>query len=195
MSTVKNNLPAQRIMTLARSEMPLWHANEIGVAWNISNANTLRTTLKRYHGNGLLYRLYRGFYSTVPASKLDSWLLGARALHTYSYVSTETVLFKDGIINQLPNAVTLVSSISRRFAVAGQRFVARKMRDDYLFNDAGITVDGYVRVATTERAVADMLYYNPRASIDGAKLVDWNAVHDLSEEIGYSIDTPTKAQC
>ena len=179
MSTLKNNLPAQRMMILAQSGMPLWHAKEIGVAWNITNPNTLRTTLKRYNAHNLLYRLYRGFYSTVPIEKLDSWLIGIRALHTFSYISTETILFNEGIINQPPCAITIISSVSRKFTIASQVFLSRKMRDDLLYNDSGIIIKENVKMATPERAVADMLYYNPRKTFDAPELIDWEKVKKL----------------
>ena len=176
MSTLKNNLPAQRMMILAQTGMTLWHAKEIGVAWNITNSNTLRTTLKRYNAHKLLYRLYRGFYSTVPIEKLDSWLIGIRALHTYSYISTETILFNEGIINQPPSATTIISSVSRKFKIANNFFLSRKMCEDFLYNNSGIITKNNIKIATLERAVADMLYYNPRKTFDSPELINWKKV-------------------
>lgn len=180
MSTLKNNLPAQRMMILAQSGMPLWHAREIGVAWNITNSNTLRTTLKRYNAHNLLFRLYRGFYSTVPIEKLDPWLVGIRALHTYSYISMETILFNEGIINQPPNATTIISSVSRKFNVMKHYFLSRKMRADFLYNNSGIITKNNIKMATPERAVADMLYYNPQKTFDAPELINWKKVKKIS---------------
>ena len=179
MSTLRNNLPAQRMMILARSGMPLWHANEIGIAWNISNQNTLRTTLKRYNANKLLFRLHRGFYSTIPIEKIDPWLLGVRSLRTYSYISVETILFKAGIINQPPEVITLISSVSKRFSIAGRSFLVRKMRDENLYNKIGIIKKNDINIATPERAVADILYYNPQKTFDAPNLINWKKVKKI----------------
>jgi predicted transcriptional regulator of viral defense system len=179
MSTLKNNLPAQRMMILARSGMPLWHTREIGIAWNISNPNTLRTTLKRYNANKLLYRLYRGFYSTIPIEKLDPWLIGVRALQTYSYISIETILFKYGIINQPPSGITLISSVSKHFSIATHTFLVRKMRAGNLYNNIGIIKENNINIATPERAVADMLYYNPQKTFDTPNLINWSKVKKI----------------
>ncbi len=189
MSTLKNNLPAQRMMILARSGMTLWHAKEIGVAWNITNSNTLRTTLKRYNSHNLLYRLYRGFYSTVPIEKLDSWLIGIRALHTYSYISTETILFNEGIINQLPSATTIISSVSRKFKIANNVFLSRKMRNNFLYNNSGIITTNNIKMATPERAIADMLYYNPRKIFDSPELINWKKVKKITSNFKLQISS------
>ncbi len=183
MSTLKNNLPAQRIAILAHSGMPLWHSGEIGAAWNITNPNTLRTTLKRYNANKLLYRLHRGFYSTIPLEKLDLWLIGVRALQTYSYVSTETVLFNEGIINQPPGAITIISSVSKRFAINNNDFLVRKMRDDILYNASGIVIKDNIKIAEPERAVSDMLYYNPKKTFDAPGLINWDKVKEINSSL------------
>ena len=40
-------------------------------------------------------------------------------------------------------------------------------------------------VATTERAVADMLYYNPKYHFDFSDSIDFEKVKHIQKEIGY----------
>ncbi len=187
---------SDRIAILARQNYPIFHTKDLARLWNIKNTNTLYTTLKRYTGRGLLFRIYKGLYSLLPIEKLDPLLLGVKALHSYAYVSTETVLAKEGIINQIIYNYTLISSHSRHFQIGPHEFKSRKLKDEYLYNSAGIFEEDGVLKATLERAVADLLYFNPKAYFDGMKMVDFDKVRHLQEEIGYPVtpvshaDTP-----
>lgn len=193
MSTEKKNAISDkseylnRFAQLAKVGGFVFHAGDLANLWQIQNSNTLYTTLKRYTKKGLLFRVYKGLYSLKPAGELDPLLLGLKALHTYAYVSAETVLVRAGIIQQKIDFFTLISSRSRRFSVAGNNYYARKLKDSFLYQPAGIVEEGGVKKATVERAVADLLYFNPKAHLDGAasKMIDWKKVKKIQKEIGY----------
>lgn len=182
---------SQRFQQLAAMGEMVFHAADLAVLWQISDKNTLHTTLKRYAQQKLLYRLWSGMYALKPADQLDPLVLGLKAMHTYAYISTETVLFRAGIISQRPTAITVISSISRRFTLAGTEYLCRKLADQYLFQSAGIIESNGQREASAERAVADCLYYNPNAYFDGS--VNWKKVRQLQHAIGYPL-TPNRYQ-
>jgi len=69
-----------------------------------------------------------------------------------------------------------VDSISFRF---------RKLKDEYLYNPVGIINQSGNFVATTERAVADMLYFNPRYHFDFPENIDFEKVKRIQEDVGY----------
>ncbi|MFA6171360.1 MAG: hypothetical protein WCW77_04385 [Patescibacteria group bacterium] len=185
MSTVKINVKQNRFALLARLNEEIFHIDDLQNLWNIREKNTLHTTLKRYVDQELLYRIYRGFYSLKPLDKIDPYLLGIKALHGYGYVSTETILAKEGIISQNLDKITLISSQSRRFSLAGRNYYSRKLDDKFLFNPAGLLEKAGVKSAALERAVADLLYFNPRFHFDGKIMIDWKKVKNLQKEIGY----------
>ena len=191
MSTVKNGIKEKkgsykdRFAKLASLGLVVFHTKDLANLWQITNSNTLHTTLKRYTKEGLLIRIYRGLYSLRPISQIDPTLLGMKALHKYAYVSTETILFKAGIINQSINQVTLVSSVSRKFSIGENNYFVRKLADRFLYQDVGIFEDSGIKKATTERAVADLLYFNSKAYFDNEKLIDWKKVKQLQKQIGY----------
>jgi hypothetical protein len=106
-------------------------------------------------------------------------------------VSTETILFNSGLNAQRPTAVTLISPISRRFTLAGREYLCRKLADSYLYQDEGIIERNGVRIASPERAAADLLYYNPQAYFDG--LLNWQEVRRIQETVGYPL-TPQRYQ-
>lgn len=177
----------QRLAKIIKLGQIVFHVDDLANLWQINNANTLRTTVKRYAQTGLLFRIYRGFYSLKPISRLDPLLLGVKALHEFSYVSAETVLERAGIISQSRNVITLVSSKSKQFSIGDYQYRSRKLADQYLFNPAGVAEVNGVKVANISRAVADLLYFNPRAHFDAEKLINWRQVKKTQLNVGYAL--------
>ncbi len=174
-----------KISLLLKDGRDLYHTQDLMVLWNVSNENTLYTSIKRYKQKGVLYPVYKGFYAVKPVEEIDSYLIGARALRRYGYLSTESVLSEDGIIMQELRQITFVSDFSKRFEVNNRSFVVRKMKDYFLNNKEGVFLKDGVWRATTERAVADLLYFNPSYHLDGASVIDWAKVSSIQKKIGY----------
>lgn len=182
---------SRRFQQLAAMGEVVFHSSDLATLWKIMNKNTLYTTLKRYAQQGLLYRIWHGMYAIKPVNKVDPLLLGIKALHAYAYVSCETILFRAGIVNQRPAAITLISSISRRFVLAEKEYSCRKLADMHLYQSEGINENNGVREATPERAVADLLYYNARVHFDAP--VNWEEVRRIQKTVGYPL-TPERYQ-
>lgn len=198
MSTAKNdkilNKPAarsERFAQIAKLGEIIFHAQDLANLWQIKSKNTLYTALKRYAQKGLLFRVYKGLYSIKPVDEIDSRLLGVKALHSPAYVSCETILAQAGIINQNIGNITLISSKSKKFSVAGYVFYSRKLQDKYLQQTAGIILEDRIRAATVERAAADLLYFNPRYFFDNEKQINWREVKKIQKLIGYPL-TPKR---
>lgn len=191
MSTAKKTLKKGRSKTLRRFAQlasmgeVVFHTSDLAILWQITDKNTLYTTLKRYVKQGLLYRIWRGMYSLKPVEQLDPLFVGVKALHRYAYISMETVLFQSGIINQYPHAVALISSVSRGFTIGGQVYVCRKLADQYLYETAGISERNGVLLANAERAIADRLYFNPKAYFDSP--INWKKVRQIQKAVGYPL--------
>ena len=122
-------------------------------------------------------------YSLLPISEIDPWLLGIKALHRFGYVSTETILSKYGVTNQLSSKITLVGEKSLKFKVAGHDYICRKLNDKFLHHTAGIIGINGIRQASLERAVADMLYFNPKFHFDNKKLINFKKVNELRKKV------------
>ncbi|MFQ5434335.1 MAG: hypothetical protein ACE5FD_05610 [Anaerolineae bacterium] len=174
-----------RITQLLQQPRTLFHTQDLAILWGIENKNTLHTTISRYVKSGVLNRIHKGFYSTVPLDEIDPIELGISYLHVFSYLSCETVLFEHGIINQPPNYITLVSSKSTKFTIQQNRYLVRQMKAEYLYNPAGITRIARYLVASVERAVADISYFNPHYHFDAPNLVDWDGVALIQKRIDY----------
>lgn len=185
----------KRFSILAKSGEVIFHTRDLANLWGIRNNNTIYTILKRYSKKGLLVRIHNGLYSLKPIKDLNIWLLGLKILHRYAYISTETILSHEGIIQQHINHITLVSSVSRKFSPHGIHYYSRKLDDKFLYNPIGIKEDNGIRQATVERAIADSLYFNSKMYFDAemSKIIDWGKVREIQSMVGYPL-TPKRYQ-
>ena len=187
MCTDNTNATQRRFVEIARLREVIFHVSDLANLWNINNSNTLYTTLKRYSQAGLIHRIQKGMYSLIPIDDLDPLLLGIKAMHKYAYISTETVLFREGIINQKPRSVTIISSESKKFIINSNTYISRQLNDRYLFNPEGIRKSNKILTASVERAAADLLYFNAKTYFDAANLINWERVSEIQKALGYTI--------
>jgi hypothetical protein len=187
MCTEISNVLQGRFVQLARMGEVIFHTSDLANLWGIRKPNTLYTTLKRYVKSGLIYRIQKGMYSLLPVEELDPILLGVKTIHKYAYVSTETVLFNEGIINQRPRSITIVSSLSMKFKIHDTLFISRQLNDAYLFNSEGVLKNGHILTASVERAAADLLYFNPKTYFDNHELIHWEKVIEIQDCLGQKI--------
>ncbi|RJQ32446.1 hypothetical protein C4572_00905 [Candidatus Parcubacteria bacterium] len=181
-----------RIAEIASRGEVVFHSGDLANLWGIQNKSTLNKTLLRYAARKFIYRIYKGLYALKKIEDIDPFFLGIKAIHGPAYVSCESALYEFGILNQPPKEITLVSSFSRHFKVDGYKYRSRKMKDDFLYNDIGIEVRNGIRIASVARAVADMLYFNPRKYFDAwnSGLIDRKEVKNIIDAMGYKIKLP-----
>lgn len=175
-----------RISELIGLGRKLFHTNDLAVLWGIGDKHNLYMTISRYINRGILFPIYKGLYSTVPVSDLDPLDLGKAIIHRYTYLSTESVLARTGVIAQAIYAYTFVADISKKVTVGAKSYLFRQLKAEYLHHPGGITVQDGVFVASPERAAADMLYFNPRYYFDSSSSLDMGKVGSLQKEIGYT---------
>lgn len=175
----------QKLDILLKQPKKLFHTKDLELLWNITNKNTLYSTINRYLKKGYLIQLHRGFYSCVEPSNINAIELGASAIHEYCYLSTESVLAKGGVIFQSVPHFTFCSSKNKKIILAGQSFISRQLKDRFLFQSAGIINQQNYSEASLERAVADMLYFNPKYYFDLKTAIDWKKVKAIQKEVGY----------
>ncbi len=173
------NIKQNRFLSIARLGLQVFHIDDLARIWGINNRNTLSTSLKRYVEKGLIYRLYRGLYSIKPVVELDPLPLGAQALNSYCYLSGETILAKHGVIFQQLDCFTFMGEKTKRFKIGHYKYCCRQLKDGFLYNDIGIDKTGKLNLATLERAVADILYFNPTYHFDNPNAINWAEVNRI----------------
>jgi predicted transcriptional regulator of viral defense system len=155
-----------KLNLLLRSGQSLFHTQDLALLWRIENRNTLYTTIKRYVKNGTLIQITKGLYSKIPIAEVNKYAIGTALIHRFCYVSCETVLAQEGVINQSIPSITFVSSVSLKIEFNRTLYVYRKSKPEILLNSDGVErKDGYF-IASRERAISDMLYFNPKYYLD-----------------------------
>lgn len=149
-----------------RSDRDFFHTQDLALLWSIENRNTLYTTIKRYVEKGVLIPVVKGLYSVKPIDQIDAYVLGSTLIHKYCYVSCETVLADTGVINQDIIPITFVSSISLKVKVGNMEYLYRQVKPEILFDPHGVEKKNGYFIATKDRAIRDMLYFNPKYYLD-----------------------------
>ena len=183
---VQQNIKKDKLNLLLKSPQNLFHSQDLAILWGVNNRNTLYTTVQRYIKKGILIRIQKGLYSKVPLDQLNSAKIGLSFLHSFAYLSTESVLAQSGIISQSIPYITLISNRSRRFSVGNSLYISRQMKDKFLFNDTGIIEKDGIKQASLERAIADLLYYRPTYHFDAPHLIDRQKVKEIQKAIGFN---------
>lgn len=173
------NIKQNRFLSIAKLKSSVFHVSDLNRIWGIDNRQTLLIGLKRYVDSGLIHRIHRGLYSIEPISKLDPVLLGAQVINSYCYLSAETILAKHGIIFQQVHYFTFISDQSKRFKIGDNNYHCRQLKKDFLYNDMGVNKTGKFNFATLERAVADVLYFNPKYHFDNPDKINWPKVKNI----------------
>lgn len=173
-----------RINQLYRTGKRLFTSGDLMLIWQTDNPNSLYTTIKRYVQKGFLFRIYKGLFSIVPLTELNKYELGAKLSGGYSYLSVESILVEAGIIFQNSGQITFAAESAKKLELLGYFYRFRRLQDAYLFNPAGIINKTTHFQASPERALADYLYFNPKAVIDN-KLIDYKKLRQIQKEIGY----------
>ncbi len=174
-----------RIDILLKQNRQLFHTSDLSLLWNITNKNTLYTTIKRYIQKEILIPIHKGFYATIPLNQIHPYKILQGYLHRYCYISCETILFQHGAIFQKGNYITAISDISKKFTIGDDSFLVRKLKDNYLYHDHGVDNIEGMAVASLERAVADILYFSPHYHFDNRKIINWKKVKAIQKEVGY----------
>ena len=174
-----------RITQLNLANRRVFHTNDLAVLWDLKDRHHLYTTISRYLNRGILFHVHKGLYAIVPISDLDPLEIGTAIIHRFAYLSTETVLAQAGIISQAVYDITFITSQSKRVNIGNWSFRYRQLKDAFLYNPTGITKQPHGFSAIPERAVADILYYNPRYHFDSPDLVDFDLVRSIQQEVGF----------
>lgn len=177
-----------KLNSLLKSGKKLFHTQNLALLWGIENRNTLRVTISRYIKRGFLIKVFRGFYSLTELKNIPKEILGSKIINRYCYLSCQTIFEWHGVINQVIYPMVFITSVSKTvFLNDDFYFIYKQLKPEFLNNHEGVeNKEGY-NIATLERAVADILYFNPRFYFDSPSLIDWDRVRDIQKKVGYKV--------
>lgn len=166
------------IAAIYKSTSTVFTPQELAGIWGISNYDYLKTKIQYYIKKGYLCRICRGLYAKDKNS--FDLLEAGNKLRTPSYVSFETVLFRESVVFQKYSSVFLASYFTKTIRNSAGEFVYRKIRDEILFCKEGILTEGVYCVASKERAFLDVVYLFKNYSFDNLRPIDWKKVDALA---------------
>ena len=171
---------------LLQSNQRIFSTSDLALLWNVINRHTLLITIQRYIDRNILFRLYKGLYSTLPIRQLNKYEIACATGGPFSYISAETILCQKGILMQDIRKITLFGKKKKELIIGDNTYLCRYLNSKYLLNRAGIDDKKGYSVASTERALADILHINPKFYIDNKLSIDMEKVEILNKEIGYN---------
>ncbi|PIS22075.1 hypothetical protein COT50_03975 [candidate division WWE3 bacterium CG08_land_8_20_14_0_20_41_10] len=150
--------------------------NDLALIWGVGSRAILLNKVNYWSRKGKLISLKRGLYALNSSySKYEV----AQKLLTPSYISLHTVLGMEGLVFQYDSAIYSVSNLSRKFKVGEDAYIYKKVKDEILYNKAGILDRGSYLIASKERAFLDQLYLVPKYYFDNLDDMDWDKVFQI----------------
>ena len=169
----------KKILKLAISKKSVFTADELALAWKITNKNVLLVTINRSIKNGFLKKIRRGVY-LLDEKKVNVFELACK-LKKRSYISFETVLSKEGIIFQWQDKVFLASDRASEIENKYGKFVYRKIPDRVLYSNDGIINKGNYFIAAKERALCDKVYKDGISYFDDLSGIDRKKIFRIAK--------------
>lgn len=142
-----------------------------------TNMLNLKSSLSYFVKTGSLIRLRRGVFATTKNYNRDEL---ATSIFLPSYISLETVLAREGMIFQYYSSIFIISYLTREIEVDGQKIACFKIKNEVLYNPAGIDFSGSYPIASKERAFLDRIYLAPNYYFDSLRPLDWDKCFELA---------------
>src|SRR3989338_8319775 len=149
---------------------------DIALIWEETNTVNLLSKIKYYAKKGSLIRLTRGVFAKDKNYNPKEL---ATSIYTPSYISFETVLREDGIIFQHYDSIFAAGPWPATKKIGNHTIIFRKLKDNVLYNPAGIKNKNTFSIATRERAFLDMIYLFPKYYFDNLKPINWEKCFEL----------------
>lgn len=166
----------QFLQKILRSPRTVFTAGDIASLWGDPPSGRFRVRLHYYVHSAELIRIRKGLYARDQ--EYDRLEL-ATCLFRPSYVSYETVLWREGVILHETSGITVASYLSRQVDCGGRTIRLHKVRETLLKNTYGIELTRGYPIASLERAFLDTLRRSPDFRFDDVYPIDWEMVFRL----------------
>jgi len=159
----------QKIKQLLELKQTVFSIRELYDIFPDTNTRNVDNFLYRTKKSGLLLNLRKGIWALPNYNALEL----ACKIKIPSYISCETVLFKEGVIFQFyGNTFSCISGDSRRYNIDGKEYIYYKIQTKISSKIIGIRKYENYNIATPERALCDYIYLNPKGVIDAPESIN-----------------------
>lgn len=164
------------LTTLIKTQKTIFTFQEVKNFLKIPTDAGVKSFLQRAKANQSLYNHYKG-YRALP--NYNPYELACK-IKSGSYVSCETVLFKDGVFFQFyGNTISCICDDSRKYKIDGNAVIYYKIKSEIFKNPIGIKDYKNYRIATPERALCDYIYLNPNGTIDAPESINMTRISQI----------------
>lgn len=164
------------LLKLHKNPKTVLTTKDIALIWQETNQYNLNSKIAYYVKQGKLIRLKPGVFA--KNKDYNPKELGT-SLYSPSYISFETVLRESGVIFQHYETIFLASYTARKIKCGHFTFIYRKLKNQALYNPAGIINQIGFAIANRERAFLDMIYLFKDYYFDNLKSLNWNQCFDI----------------
>lgn len=166
------------LLKLYQSPKSILTTKDIALILGETNQLNLNSKIAYYVKQGNLIRLRPGIFAKNKNYNLKEL---ATSIYSPSYISFETVLREAGLIFQHYETIFLASYTKREIKCDNHAFVYRKLKDEVLYNPAGVLNQNGFDIASKERAFLDMIYLFPNYYFDNLKGLNWDRCFELAK--------------
>lgn len=166
------------IAKLYQSTRTVFTTKGLALIWDETNSDNLKSKIAYYVKQGALIRLTRGVFA--KDKKYNPKEL-ANNIYTPSYISFETALREAGMIFQYYDTIFIAAPWGREIKIGSTIIKSRKLKDEVLFNLAGIINHDNYSIASPERAFLDMIYLFPKYYFDNLRLINWERCFEFAK--------------
>ncbi len=164
------------IKEIYKDKRSVFNFKEIAMLLNETDTSRLRQKINYYVKTNAIINVRRGIYAKEDYSAEEL----ACKIYTPAYLSLEYVLQKVGVIFQYSEKLTALSYLSRTIVADKYTISYHKIKNNILVNPAGIIrQDTGINIASTERALLDMLYLNKEYYFDMLTGIDKRKIIEL----------------
>lgn len=136
-------------------QIKIFHINHLKMLTGM-NDHSLRIALSRLNNKGIIKRISRGFYANPFNMPTLEEISGQ--IYQPSYISLESALSHYGILSQIPQVLTCVTTrLPRTFKTSLGIIEYRQIKGDLFWGF--IKMEGYF-LAEAEKALVDYIYLN-----------------------------------
>lgn len=166
------------ILQLFRTKNTILTFKDISLIWGETDSNLVKSRINYHVKNKNLYQIRRGIYS--KDKDYNKFELASK-IFTPSYISLETVLYKEGIIFQFYKNIHAVSYLNREIICGKQKYTYKKIKDSILNDPEGLEDKETYFMASKERAFLDILYLYKESYFDNLKSINWDFCFELAK--------------
>jgi hypothetical protein len=141
---------------------------ELAVLLEEKNFDNLKAAVHYYVKKNMIMQIRRGIYAKEHYDPLEL----AVKIYPPAYVGFETVLFKEGMVFQYDETITIASYLSREVRAGNYNLRYRKLKESLLTSPEGLEFRSYFTIAEKERAFLDILYLDRNFYVDYTDKLD-----------------------